>query len=106
MHISEYVCKTFLEELTFLCREIIAACNVSKNTAFPQAFFCHILKEFPNNSDPLQRHFLPFHFNKSLCIIPIHARKIFDPIARANAPCGYQQCFSNDELRRCLKRSK
>ena len=44
MDISECVCKTFFEELTFFCRETVAVCNVSKNAAPPQIFFCHTLR--------------------------------------------------------------
>ena len=72
MHISEYVRKAFLEELTFLCREIIAACNVSKNAALPQVYFCHTLRIVSKEFDPFQRPFLPVHFFKSLRIIQIH----------------------------------
>ena len=45
MHISEYVYKTFLEELTFLCREIIAACDISKTVTLPQVFFFHFFEK-------------------------------------------------------------
>ena len=72
MHISEYVRKAFLEELTFLCREIIAACNVSKNAALPQVYFCHTLGTVSKEFDPFQRPFLPVHFTRSLRIIQIH----------------------------------
>ena len=48
MHISEYVYKTFLEELTFLCREIIAACDISKTVTLPQVFFFHFLRKIRN----------------------------------------------------------
>ena len=72
MYISEYVSKAFLEELTFLCREIIAACNVSKNAALPQVYFCHTLRTISKEFDHFQRPFLPVHFTKLLRIIQIH----------------------------------
>ena len=75
MHISEYVCKTFLEKITFLRKEIIAVCNVSKNAALPQVFFCHTLGTVPQDfrsfsktlsSIPLQQVTL-YHLN--LCML-------------------------------------
>ena len=62
MHISEYVCKTCLQELGILLkfREIFekfhGACNSSKNTGLPQFFFQSFLKtviqerQFPNKN--------------------------------------------------------
>ena len=49
MLISEHVFKTYLKELAIFLKgretfkKVIEVCNVSKNTAFPQVFFCYIL---------------------------------------------------------------
>ena len=73
-NISEYVYKTFLEEMAFSCRRIIAACNVSKNVVPQLVFFSTTLHEqIQNNFHTFQRHFLPVHFNKLLCTFQIHA---------------------------------
>ena len=63
MHISEYVCKTFLKELAFFlkCRVIlwnnIAACNVSKIAAIQQLFFYHFLRTVPKKFQSLAKFF-------------------------------------------------
>ena len=75
MHIPEYVCRTFLEKITFLRREIIAVYNVSKNAALPQVFFCHTLGTVPQyfrsfsktlSSIPLQQVTL---YHSNLCML-------------------------------------
>ena len=63
MHISEYVCKTFLEELAFsqnagiMLWNIIAACSVSKIAAIQQVFFYHFLRTVPKNFQSLSKFF-------------------------------------------------
>ena len=63
MHVSEYVCKTFLKELAFFlkCRVIllnnIAACNGSKIAAIQQVFFYHFFRTVPKNFQSLSKFF-------------------------------------------------
>ena len=101
LHISEYVFKNFLEELT-LCREIIAVCNISKNSALPQIFLCHTFRTVPKelryfsktlSSSPFQQVTL-YHSNSCMLYTPNKKFRFST------------QCFSNDELRQCKKGSK
>ena len=70
--------KLTFKELTFLYWEIIAACNVSQNAAFPQVFFCHTLRTAPKKISSFSAsHYVPFKFMHAF----IHKQKmqIFDP---------------------------
>ena len=70
--------KLTFKELTFLHWEIIAACNVSQNAAFPQVFFCHTLRTALRRISSFSgSHSVPFKFMHAF----IHKQKmqIFDP---------------------------
>ena len=85
IHISGYVCKTFLEELAFLkCRETFGKflqLVAFLNAALPQVFFCHILTTVPKDFRSLPKFFISTsHFNKSP--VPFNFMHVFRPNER------------------------
>ena len=81
MHISEYVCKNFLEELAFLCRETFE--KLLQTVTFLHILLFHFQILFK---------VITVHFNKSLWYdsdsgMLLWAKlkvRVFDPVARGN----------------------
>ena len=84
-----------------LCK-IIATCNIFKNDALPQVFFCHISRKVPKNFPSFSNFFQSISTSHSVGTIQIHAcffnrytewmMQIFDRIASANPADTIDAC--------------
>ena len=113
-----WIClRNFLEKLAFLCREnlwkVIGGCHISKNSALPQVFFCHILRKAAKDFQSFSKYFPSISTSHTGPFKFMHALynkwkiQIFDPIVRGNADnASGRQMMSYSNVEKDLNRNK